>query len=887
MMRQYNEIKAQVADCIVFFRLGDFYEMFGADALEASEILGITLTARNKGDKAIPMCGVPYHAAAGYIAKLTRTGKKVAICEQVSDPSLPGIVKREIVRVVTPGTTLDENVLEDRKANYLLAVHPSLEPTGGDNFGLALVEISTGEFTVLAAKDLADLGTVCRKYQPREIIFPHDLPDGKGLELLKKYYPEAFYFAEDAAADGEDQLDEHFGTLEVGGKYLSGAEKAAAALALNYLNKTQKTTLSGSALVHMKDLSAPGNRLMKLDESTIRNLELTENLRDKKTEGSLLSVLDKTITSAGARMLKRIIVEPLSELEAIEKRLETIDLLMEKQNLLLDLRLALKGVLDLERMIGRLSLASGNARDMRGVAASLAALEELSSLLDGNCPELSEKNPYRLRLLPELRTELEKSLVDEPPLSIRDGGMIRDGYDPELDQLRGLSREGKSFIQALQAREIARTGINSLKVRYNRVFGYYIEISNANLSQVPDDYTRKQTLANAERFSTPELKQYEEKVLTAEEQILAIESRLFEKLRGRILEKAAEIKEGAAAAAYLDVMVSLALTGWENHYTRPRLGDGYDLRIVGGRHPVIEKLNPQDKFVPNDSFLTDERRLTLITGPNMGGKSTYLRQTALIVLMAHLGMYVPATSAEIPLVDRIFTRVGASDNLVKGQSTFWLEMEETALILRQATSKSLIVLDEIGRGTSTFDGVSIAWGVMEYLHDKIGAKTLFASHYHELIALADTLPRAANLSVRVEERPEGVVFLYLVGEGGVDRSYGIEVARRAGLPPEVIGRAREILADLEKENIGSGQQSFAFGGQPGNMTGDRPGAGDYAGQYFQQHPETAPQASNSTMEQQRNHAGLQKLRELEIERLTPLEALNKLEEIKKIIERDG
>lgn len=879
MMRQYNEIKAQAPDCILFFRLGDFYEMFGADALEASELLGITLTARNKGDKAVPMCGVPYHAAAGYIAKLTRAGKKVAICEQLSDPSLPGIVKREIVRIVTPGTTVDANVLEDRQANYLLSVFPSETPPAGaqpitaaaiveTGFGLAMVEISTGEFSTMRADNQTELLTICRKYQPREIIYPEAKLSRETLLAFRTNYAEAFFFGESLSDDWENQLDDHFGTLEIGAEQLSGAEKAAAGLALHYLKKTQKISLSGSVLAHLKKIRSAGNGLLTVDDSTIRNLELTESLRDKKREGSLLAVLDKTITSAGARMLKKIVVEPLADLEAIENRLKTIDLLMARQELILDLRLVMKEILDLERIVGRLSLSSGNARDMRGLAASLGALEKLADLLSARCPEMADRNPYRLQLMPDLRQELERALVDEPPLSVRDGGMIRDGYNTELDQLRALSREGKGFIQALQAREIARSGINSLKVRYNRVFGYYIEVSNANLDQVPEDYVRKQTLANAERFSTPELKQYEEKVLTAEEKILAIENRLFEQLRGQILAVAEPIKEGAAAAAHLDVMVSLALTGWENRYTRPRLGTGFDLRIIGGRHPVIEKLNPQDKFVPNDTVLTSDRRLALITGPNMGGKSTYLRQTALIVLMAHLGMYVPADSAEIPLVDRIFTRVGASDNLVKGQSTFWLEMEETAQILRQAGEKSLVVLDEIGRGTSTFDGVSIAWGVLEYLHGKIGAKTLFASHYHELIALADTLPHAANLSVRVQEGPQGVVFLYLVGEGGVDRSYGIEVARRAGLPDEVIARAKEILRDLEKENIGSGQQSFGF-------WAERQANGVAGG----------PAAERPMPE--RNHAGLQRLRELEIERLTPLEALNKLEEIKKLIEQDG
>lgn len=857
MMRQYNEIKQKAPDAILFFRLGDFYEMFGQDALEASEILGIVLTARNKGDNRMPMCGVPYHAAAGYIAKLTRVGKKVAICDQLSDPALPGIVKREIIRIITPGTTLDENVLDDRTSNYLAAIAGN----GEDGFGLALVEISTGEFNTDFIKDENSLLAEFQKYKPREIIYPPELTVRQRVEKLRNLYAGAFWHEESPGTDWEGKLEAHFGTFTLSNQDLKKAERLAAGLALTFLASTQKTEVGENSLKHLKTLSRPQEKRLVLDEVTIRNLEILENLREKKTEGSLLGVLDKTVTSSGGRMIKKILVEPLSDLSSIEERLGMIDLLMQKQNLILDLRLILKAVMDIERMLGRLNLGSGNGRDLRGLVDSFKALGELKTVLakegggQGGSPFGNIAG--KINLLPELIGELDRAVVEEAPFSIKEGGIIAPRYDAELDDLRALSQEGKSYIQALQAREIARTGINSLKVRYNRVFGYYIEVSNTNLAQVPADYTRKQTLANAERFSTPELKEYEEKVLTAEEKIIAIEQRIFEKLRQLVLEKTVEIKESAAAAAYLDVLVSLALVGWENRYRRPQISEGFDLKIVGGRHPVIEKLNSQDKFIDNDTFLTDEQRLLLITGPNMGGKSTFLRQTALIVLMAHLGMYVPAESAEIPLVDRIFTRVGASDNLVKGQSTFWLEMEETATILAQAGPKSLIILDEIGRGTSTFDGVSIAWGVMEFIHDRLKAKTLFASHYHELIKLADTLPRAANFSVKIEETAdEGLVFLYKVGAGGVDRSYGIEVARLAGLPPEVIGRAKEILADLEQEQIGTGQQSFGF-----------PGV-DF-------HREEKPD---------RSHAGLERLRNLDLNQLTPLEALNKLSELKKTLD---
>jgi len=862
MMRQYNEIKSQVADAILFFRLGDFYEMFGQDALEASEILGIVLTARNKGDNKVSMCGVPYHAAASYIAKLTRAGRKVAICEQVSDPALPGIVKREIIRIVTPATTLDENVLDDRAANYLAAL-----VINEDGFGLSLVELSTGEFNIDPVADEQAVSDAFQKYRPKEIIYP----DTSSVQAWSKQYAAAFWHAEELPIDWEENLEAHFGTFEMASRSLSKAEKMAAGLALHYLTTTQKTEPGRDNLRHLKNLSHHENKLMVLDEATIKNLEILESLREKKAEGSLLNVLDKTVTSGGGRMMKKTLIEPLSDISAIEERLALIDLLMKKQKMILDLRLVLKAVMDIERILGRLNLGSGNGRDLRGLISSFRALAQLRELLEKEGGDVFKNVGRKIQLLNGMIDELDRALVEEPPFTVREGGMIREKYSRELDDLRSISQQGKSYIQALQAREIERSGIGSLKVRYNRVFGYYIEVSNANLSQVPADYTRKQTLANAERFTTPELKEYEEKVLTAEEKIVTLEFQLFEKLRLMVLEKTAEIKASAAAAAYTDTIVSLALVGWENRYTRPRISEAFDLRILGGRHPVIEKLNPQDKFIPNDTVLTDSERLALITGPNMGGKSTYLRQTAIIVLMAHLGMYVPAESAEIPLVDRIFTRVGASDNLVKGQSTFWLEMEETSLILQKATEKSLLILDEIGRGTSTFDGLSIAWGVMEYIHDKLKAKTLFASHYHELIKLADTMPRAANFSVKVRENDgEGIVFLYKVGPGGVDRSYGIEVARLAGLPYAVIERAKEILADLEKEQIGTGQQSFGFSQQ--TLAGDTGGDG-------------GPSLRQS-VRADRIHAGLENLRNLDLNQLTPLEALNKLSEIKKIVENE-
>jgi DNA mismatch repair protein MutS len=882
MMKQYFEKKAEAADSLLFFRLGDFYEMFGDDALEASEILGITLTTRNKGENKVPMCGVPYHAAAGYIAKLTRAGRKVAICEQLSDPSLPGIVKRDIIKIITPGTTLDENVLDQKTANFLAAV-----VQGNRGFSLAWADLSTGEFNLSQIRDELDLIGALEKYRPAEILTEkilakesevEDSSNGTVNELaeVSKRFPKIFWHAEVIDSIDTSELTAQFGQIDQ--VQMREADLKAAALVLNFLKKTQKTELG-----HMREMRVVRqDEMMTLDESTIRNLEILENAREKKVEGSLLGVLDKTVTSAGGRLLKKLMVQPMLNNSAIEARLNQVEFFLKKQNLLLDLRELLKRVMDTERMLSRLSLGSGNARDLRGIVNTFQAFGEIKKLLAG-MTENEEKGAAEMRtlmgkidLLSELVGLIDQAVVQEPPLLIREGGMIAEGYNAELDEYRSLSRDGKSFIMALQAREIARTGINSLKVKFNRVFGYYIEISNSNLAQVPADYTRKQTLANAERFSTPELKEYEEKVLTAEEKIFAIEERIFGELRQLVLQCTAQIKATAEAVAYLDVLSNFALISWENNYVRPEIGEDFQLQILEGRHPVIEKLNPQDRFIPNDTVLGERARLALITGPNMGGKSTYLRQTALIVLMAHLGMYVPCRAARIPLVDRIFTRVGASDNLVRGQSTFWVEMEEASVILGAATERSLIVLDEIGRGTSTFDGVSIAWGIMEYIHDRIGAKTLFASHYHELIKLAEELPRAFNLSVKVKENAEeGVVFLYKIGQGGVDRSYGIEVARLAGLPGEVVARAKDILKDLEKEEIGTGESRATVNPERKHGNIEVNGGSDQPLDLFGLADEKRAQMDGKISE------FLGKIGALNLNSLTPLEALNQLNELKK------
>ncbi len=829
MMAQYHEMKAKYPDAILFFRLGDFYEMFFEDALEASRLLQITLTSRSKGDNQAPMCGVPYHAALNYIAKLTKLGKKVAICEQLSDPNLPGIVKRDVVRVVTPGTTLDDNVLEQKCNNYVMAVLKN-----GD-FELSYADITTGEFFMTTVDSVKNLAMEIERVDPSEIIIPVTLEGADFLKNLPGRGRRFIYTFESAAT-------------------------VASTFLMDYLQSTQKKALQHFQQAQPYDIAD----FMPLDEATLKNLELLVTLRENKKEGALLWVLDQTITAMGGRMLRYFLTHPLVQKEAIQLRLDAIEALVKNTMLLENLQQSLKSILDLERLMARLSLGQGNARDLIGLKASLEVIPEVKSLLNGTNAVLIKHIQDMLDPLPDIVALIEKTIVAEPPALITDGGMICEGYNSELDALRNISREGKSFIHKLQEEEIRITGINNLKVRFNSVFGYYIEISKAQTKNVPDYYIRKQTLVNAERYITPTLKEFEEKVLGAEEKIVALEQKLFQEVREKVVAEVIRIQDTAKNLALLDVMMSLASVAVQNNYCKPVIRDDDTLRIVQGRHPVVEKMSFAGRFIANDTELKSEgERFMLITGPNMGGKSTFLRQVALISLMAQIGSFVPAQQAEMGLVDHIFTRVGASDNLIRGQSTFMVEMQETAYILEHATKKSLVILDEIGRGTSTYDGMSIAWAITEYLHDVIQAKTLFATHYHELIALADKLPHASNYSVAVKETAEGITFLYKILAGGVDRSYGIEVAKLAGLPLEVTAKAKQILMDLEEGVVEKGIQ-----------------------QELMDSSKRVDEKQIGLFVAERAHEGidrteLEALQKMDLNAMTPLEALQKLHEVQK------
>jgi len=842
MMAQYREIKKNYPDAILFYRLGDFYEMFFEDAVEVSGLLQLTLTARNKGDHKAPMCGIPYHAAQNYIAKLTRLGKKVAICEQLSDPNLPGIVKRDVVRIITPGTTLDDNVL-DQKANNFVA---GIVERGG-RFGLASADLSTGHFQVTELANLKDFLVEMERLHPVEAVIEPSFQDSTVMKKIGEARLGTFFFKHAAEPAPESPT----GIT----KLPDVAGEQAAALLMNYLKQTQKSEIS-----HMRKAEKYSTEdFMALDEATLKNLELVSTLRENGREGSLLWVLDETVTSMGGRFLRYVLTHPLLQRQRIEERLNAVEEIVRRPGVMDDIRASLKNILDLERLLARLSLGHGNARDLLALKNSLKCVPTTRDFLGDFSSTLVQNITRKLEGLPDLVEFLERAIVDEPPLAVREGGMIREGFDRDLDEIKKISKEGKTFIQAMQEKEIARTGINSLKIRFNSVFGYYIEVSKANLHAVPEDYIRKQTLVNAERYITPELKEYEEKVLGAEEKIVAMEYSIFNSLREKVVAEIDRIQELARALAQLDVLCSFAKVAVVQGYCKPNISDDFLLEIRNGRHPVVEKMSFSGRFIPNDAVFNDSQKLLLITGPNMGGKSTYLRQTALIVLMAHLGSFVPAESAAIGLVDRIFTRVGASDNLVRGQSTFMVEMQETAYILDHATARSLIILDEVGRGTSTYDGMSIAWAIVEFLHDKVGAKTLFATHYHELITLAERLPAAANYSVAVRENEnEGVVFLYKIVPGGVDRSYGIEVAKLAGLPAEVVGKARQILVDLEE-----GSHQTAIQAELDDPT------------------KRIPEDQLALFE--RHQRTVEELKKININSLTPIEALNRIAELKKRI----
>lgn len=895
MMQQYTAIKRQYADCILFFRMGDFYEMFNEDAVTASRELEITLTARNKGggDKT-PMAGIPHHSADTYVAQLIKKGYRVAICEQMEDPSeANGIVRRDVVRVITPGTALDNLTLQDDQNNYLGAVllHQN-------RVGVAYVDISTGEFA-LTELDW-EPGIVIdelSRIQPSELIISPEIRNqmriqgflDQQLKVVLNPVRENFRFKE-----AYRLLTEHFQTnsLQGFGCEEMGAGIFAAGAIMEYLNETQKRSLD-----HINNLKTYFTQeYMVLDAATRRNLELTSTLRDGKRKGSLLGVLDRTVTAMGGRKLKQWINQPLLKEEQINERLDAVTELLNHFYEKDQLRELLKDVYDIERLLGRIVYGSANARDLVALKSSLALFPEIKNLLNGFTSSRFNILYERLDLLEDVAELVETSLVDDPPTGVRDGGLIADGFNEELDQLRDAATNGKEWLARLEMQERERTGIKSLKVGFNKVFGYYLDITKANLDLVPEDYIRKQTLTNSERYITPELKEKESLILGAEEKSVVLEYQLFVEIRDQVADQMKRIQDSAAVLAELDVLLSFATVAVEQNYCRPTINMDDEIHVLQGRHPVVEEMLNQP-FIPNDTYLNgDSARFAIITGPNMAGKSTYMRQVALIALMAQIGSFVPAEEATIGLTDRIFTRVGASDDLTTGQSTFMVEMNEVANIVHNATRRSLIILDEVGRGTSTYDGLSIAWAVVEYIHnqERLGARTLFATHYHELTVLEDQLDGVRNYNVAVEENErDGVVFRHEIIPGAADQSYGIEVARLAGLPQELLERAQEILTRLEEENGQEKDRSktavFAEGSvvpiaQSGNDDVVAPKELQSADIEQPQQTEQSQQPKQPTqlaLFATEDHAVVTRLRDLDIMTLTPLDAINILYELKK------
>jgi DNA mismatch repair protein MutS len=796
MARQYQEIKALHKDAILFFRLGDFYEMFYDDAELAARELDLTLTGRGKDDNRMPMCGVPYHAAEGYIAKLIEKGYKVAICEQVEDPKLAkGLVKRDIIRIVTPGTVLESSMLEGKTNNYLMAVNHEK-----GTFGLAYIDATTGEFKLADFSSVDGLVDEVKRISPAEIIISDLFPPEPRRLVTGSSFKDTY--DNDTAVE---KLLEHFKVKSLESCGLEGKETAlgAAAAILDYLKETQKTTLghiNTLKLYHTEDY-------LFIDAVTRRNLELTQTARDKSFRGSLLWVLDRTRTSMGSRLLKQWLLQPLLDAKLIEKRLDAVDELFNNGLLRSELGEGLKKVFDIERLTGKVATQSANARDLVALKDSLSLLPKIRMIMKdcraelltkilSNSPHLNVGNYDSHNWEKEITDLISKSIVDEPPFVIKEGGLIKTGFNPELDELKKAAGGGKQWIAELEAQERKRTGIKSLKVGFTRVFGYFIEVTNSNSEQVPPDYIRKQTLVNAERFITPELKEKESLILNADERMKELEYQLLCDIRKQVAAFTKQLQAAAATIAQTDVLLSLAEAAVENRYCRPVTGRGSRVAIKDGRHPVVEKTLGEFQFVPNDVILDEKQDFLLITGPNMGGKSTYMRQAALICLMAQIGSFVPAKSAELSLIDRIFTRIGAMDDIYSGQSTFMVEMTETANILNNATEHSLIILDEIGRGTATFDGMSIAATVAEYIQTKLKAKTLFATHYHEITQLADKHPGMKNINVTVREEGDKITFLHKIADGPADRSYGIQVAKLAGLPEEVVQRSKEIYNTL-------------------------------------------------------------------------------------------
>lgn len=867
LMSQYKEIKEQNKDNLLFFRLGDFYEMFFDDAVIASKELGLTLTSRNreKGQD-VPLAGVPYHSVSSYIAKLVNKGYKVAICEQVEDPkNVKGIVKREVVRIITPGTVIDTDYLDEKSNNYLMGIK-----IDGNRGAIAYVDITTGEFKAseLEGEDIIFklLGEI-NKTAPKEILLEEKTYDNYFEELKKHNTLSDVNIGKiTEKRKCEDYLKDYFKVISLESFGLKDKKMAVtiSATVLNYIAELQK----GKELPVNNILYTSSENIMELNITTQKNLDIVDNYREKNGAGTLLWVMDECMTSMGSRLLKKFIKNPLLDIEKINERQKDIAFFIENVLLREEIREKLKSIYDIERIIGKLILETENGRDLISLKISIKNSLEILKLLQGNSIFSIE-----VKTLINIYNLIEKTIVDEPPFSVREGGIIRQGYNEMLDELHGLSKDGKDYILEIENRERERTGIKGLKIKYNKVFGYFIEVTRANSHLVPTDYIRKQTLANAERYIVPDLKEYEEKVLNAKDKIENLEYQLFKEVAYEIKNHKGILQDLAYKIAYLDVVSNLAHIAIKNSYIQPEIHTGKDIEIIAGRHPIVEKLIPAGEYVKNNIVFDDNKEMIILTGPNMSGKSTYMKQVALIIIMAHMGSYVPANYAKIGLVDKIFTRIGASDDLLTGQSTFMLEMSEVANIVNSATNRSFIILDEIGRGTSTFDGISIATAITEYIHERIGAKTIFATHYHELTQLEDKLDRAENYRIEVKENDKEIVFLREIVKGGADKSYGIEVARLAGLPREILDRSKSVLKNLEDrkqiiEKKLKGEQLILFG---------------------------TPQKEEPSEEEKNNLKGkeltkeqkivMRVLEELDPNGMTPLEALLKLNELKKILNR--
>ena len=863
MMKQYNEIKADYMDSILFYRMGDFYEMFYEDAKTASKELGLTLTKRNKKTD-VPLAGIPYHSAASYIAKLVSRGYKVAICEQVEDPkTAKGIVKRDVIRVITPGTVIDTEYLDEKINNYLMGVL-----VDDRKAAVAYVDITTGEFRAgeiegenLGYKLLGEIN----KISPKEII-----TDEKGYSFLAEELENhrmkdgINLHRAGSVKNGEKYLTEYFGIQSLDSFGIGNKEAVIkiSSMILKYVVDLQK----GKDIPVTKIVYSSSDDIMELNLTTQKNLDIISNWKGESSNGTLLWVLDYCKSSMGSRLLKKIVKNPLLDIEKIKKRQNDIGFFIDEVLLREEVREKLKDIYDIERIIGKLVLETVNGRDLTALKQSIKTSLELYRMLQGN--ELFKIDAEKLI---EVYNLIERVIVDDPPFSIREGGIIKDNYNSELDELRDISNHGKDYILKIESEEREKTGIKGLKIKYNKVFGYFIEITKANIDMVPDYYIRKQTLTNAERYIVPELKTYEEKILNAKTRIETLEYYLFKELTGEIKKYRETLQDLGYKIGYLDVAANLAHVAIKNGYVKPEITEESSLEILGGRHPIIEKLIPAGEFVKNKVLMDDNKNFVILTGPNMSGKSTYMKQIALIIIMTHIGSYVPADYAKIGIVDRIFTRIGASDDLMTGQSTFMLEMSEVANILNSATSKSFIILDEIGRGTSTFDGISIATAISEYIHDNIRAKTIFATHYHELTQLGEKLERAENYRIEVEENNNQIRFLREIVKGGADKSYGIEVARLAGLPKEILSNSKKILKVLEQrkniiEKKLGGEQMMLFA-QP----------------VYTEEPKHTEPVEEETVISKEEELTLKLLREIDINTLTPVEAMMKLNELKKIL----